>query len=244
MKTDKIKHAVTSALAWLFLSLIAGQAAGYSNVYYSREDRQYMRIHQGFTSDVPATTQRGGVKTSSLAMIRGYQLSDARMLCQYLVHKTDQSVLVTGQVDTVTPAFDTGRGFWMSPSTGDTLASFTTGAGTQAIPIPDFYVDIALKIYSARTPAVQKRPAAPAIEVMAYPNPFNPRTVIRFSGRPSDRSARLTIVDVQGHVAQDLSRNIRDNRVVWDAGTRASGLYVAVLKCGKTVVRKKLVLMK
>lgn len=242
-----MKNFIHSFATAAFLIIVIGQAAGYNNVYYSAEDRKYMRIHQAFASDVPASTQRGAVKTSSLTMIRGYQLSDARMLCQYLVHKTDQSIVVTGQVDTVTPAFDTGRGFWMSPSTGDTLAAFTTGAGTQAIPIPDFNVDIALKIVSATAPAVQKRPAAPAIEVMACPNPFNPRTVIRFSGRPAgggDRFARLTIVDVQGHVVQDLSPSIRNNQAVWDAGKSASGVYMAVLKCGETVVRKKLALIR
>jgi hypothetical protein len=233
----------TAALCVL-LALTAGKALSYNNVYYSAEDRKYMRIHQDFVSDVPASVTRGTVKTSSAASIRGYQLSDSKMLCQYLVHRTDQTVPVTGQVDTVTPAFDSGRGFWMDPATGDTLARFATGAGTQAVPIPDFYVDIVLKIVSAAAPAAQKRPAMPAIEVLACPNPLSSRTEIRLSGLPLDPSTRLTIVDIRGRTIMDLSRRIRDNRAVWDAGRAASGLYVAVLKCGKTVVRKKLVFMK
>jgi hypothetical protein len=228
----------------VLLALTAGKALSYNNVYYSAEDRKYMHIHQAFVADIPASVTRGPVKTSSLAAIRGYQLSNGQVLCQYLMHKTDQTVLVTGQVDTVTPAFDSGWGYWMSPSTGDTLARFTTGAGTQAVPIPDFYVDIALKVISIPAPAAQKRPAAPAIEVSACPNPMSSRTVIRFSGRPLAPSARLIIVDVRGRTVQDLSRNVRNNQAVWDAGRSAPGLYVAVLKCGKSDVRKKLILLK
>jgi hypothetical protein len=193
---------------------------------------------------MPASVMPGTVKTSS-ADIRGYQLSNDKMLCQYLVHRTDQTVPVTGVFDTLALPFDSGKGFWMDPATGDTLALIATDPGTRAVSIPDFYADIALKIWSTAGPAVEKRPAAPAVNVLVRPNPFNPgTTLIRFSGPPLGAKTRLVIVDVRGRTVQDLSRDIRDNRVAWDTGARASGLYVAVLTYGKTVIRKKLVLLR
>lgn len=226
------------------LALAAGKALGYSNVYYSAEDRKYMRIHQNFVSDIPVSVARGTVRTSSALAIRGYQLSDNTTLCQYLVHKTDQSIAVTGQFDTLSVPFDSGTGFWMSPSTGDTLARFTAVRGTQAVPIPDFYVDIALKITSSAAPAAEKLPSAGRMEILAQPNPLSHRTTLRLKGLPGRGEAWLTIVDIRGRVVADLGRNLGARDVVWNAGKSASGVYAAVLKCGQTVARKKLVLMK
>jgi hypothetical protein len=79
-----------------------------------------------------------------------------------------------------------------------------------------------------------------------YPNPFNPTTTIAFE-LPARSDVTLTVYDVMGRqvttlVSESLSAGRHD--VTWDAGDRASGLYLYRLRAGNFVQSKTLTLVK
>ena len=82
--------------------------------------------------------------------------------------------------------------------------------------------------------AVTDGPLAPAVWQLgaAYPNPFNPTTAVPFVA-PQAGEVRLSVFDVLGRrVATLLDGPVAagEHRVVWDAGTSASGLYLVQLE--------------
>lgn len=94
----------------------------------------------------------------------------------------------------------------------------------------------------------------PGIAVTLYqnqPNPFNPATTISFS-LPRQEAVRLTVIDAAGRlvktlVSDPLSPGLQ--QAVWD-GTDAngspvsSGVYFYRLRAGKTILTKKMILVK
>ena len=91
-----------------------------------------------------------------------------------------------------------------------------------------------------------------AIFMVAYPNPFNPSTTIRFH-LPEPGSVSLSIHDINGRrVVSLLDERFRDAgqyTVTWtgcdDAGNRlASGVYFTRLTSGGVSAESKLVLLK
>lgn len=217
------------------VALLASLASAYANVYFGTEDRKYMKIHRAFISDIPADVRMATPKVSN-ASIRGYALENSRMICLYLVNRTDQTAAITGAVDTINPAFGQGEGFWMDPSTGDTLAKFSTGAGVQAIAVPSFTVDIAAKIFEGAI-AVERRPASLAGHIQVRPNPFRPGTEILVSLVQSG-ACRFTIYRTDGRKIRDFgAQNLEagSKAFFWDGRDDlhravAAGLYVAVLQ--------------
>mgnify|MGYP002623117885 CR=1 FL=1 len=79
-----------------------------------------------------------------------------------------------------------------------------------------------------------------------YPNPFNPISTIKFD-IPEFGFAELSIYDLQGRLVETLfSANIPGGTysVNWDATQYSSGIYFARLVTIKTVLTKKLMLVK
>lgn len=79
----------------------------------------------------------------------------------------------------------------------------------------------------------------------AYPNPFNPQTVIRFSLSNAEH-VRIAIYDVMGRRVASLvdSRlSAGSHEVLWQAERLSSGVYIAVLQTGSTIVTTRLTLM-
>jgi len=82
------------------------------------------------------------------------------------------------------------------------------------------------------------------------PNPFNPRTMIRFS-LDAEAPARLIVYDVKGRVLRTLvdeRKSAGSHSVVWDgrddAGHRlTSGVYLYRLESGERMVTRKLMLL-
>lgn len=77
-----------------------------------------------------------------------------------------------------------------------------------------------------------------------YPNPFNPRTHIRFS-ISNAQLVTLRVFDVLGRDVATLINEVKQPGtydVEWDAGTRASGVYYCLMQAGRAVDTRKLIL--
>lgn len=64
-----------------------------------------------------------------------------------------------------------------------------------------------------------------------FPNPFNPSTVVRF-GIPRLSDVTIRIFDILGRqvaTLQEGRKEAGDYSVVWDAGSRPSGVYFAMM---------------
>ena len=84
------------------------------------------------------------------------------------------------------------------------------------------------------------------LALTAYPNPFNPSTVIRFS-LPKTERAKLTVYDVTGRevkVLEDGVLSAGDHGVTLEGSALASGVYFARLEAGKQTQMRKLMLLK
>ena len=61
----------------------------------------------------------------------------------------------------------------------------------------------------------------------AYPNPFNPRTTLKY-GLPVNSELVLSVFDIQGRLVKYLEKGIKHagyHQVTWDGSQSASGLY-------------------
>lgn len=104
----------------------------------------------------------------------------------------------------------------------------------------------------AAATGVEIRPLAPGIfDLKAHPNPFNPRTEIRFKvAEPG--TVDLVVYDLQGRHVIDLAHGAfaaGAHTVVWDgrdsAGRlAATGTYVLQIKSGRHQQGLKLLLVK
>jgi len=95
--------------------------------------------------------------------------------------------------------------------------------------------------------------AAPQRAVLSpnHPNPFNPRTTIRF-GLPHDGEITLAIYDLRGRMVRTLFEGFHGRgtfRVVWDGRDDrgrpvVSGSYLCRLKTGKETLSRKMTLVR
>lgn len=128
---------------------------------------------------------------------------------------------------------------------GDGRADVIVGAGLEA--------DAGLNdsgrayLFSAPGPTAVAPERRLGFEMLAAaPNPFNPRTSIRFS---LEAAAELTlsIFDASGRRVETLHRGpmaAGEHRVVWQAEGRASGVYFCQLRVGANSASQSLVLVK
>jgi hypothetical protein len=96
----------------------------------------------------------------------------------------------------------------------------------------------------AGTPARAAQPSSYALN--AWPNPFNPSTSLTFE-LPLSGHASLKIYDVLGREAAtllDAPRAAGRYTMTWQAGTLASGWYVAVLDARGVRTARRLLLLK
>jgi len=79
-----------------------------------------------------------------------------------------------------------------------------------------------------------------------YPNPFNPRTTIRYA-LPRRTDVELQVYDVGGRLVFTLvneSRNAGRHSVVFDGTGQASGTYIVRMKAGGFVGLSKMLMIK
>ncbi|TKJ40125.1 hypothetical protein CEE37_10340 [candidate division LCP-89 bacterium B3_LCP] len=92
------------------------------------------------------------------------------------------------------------------------------------------------------TPALQENFAL----LGAFPNPFNPTTVISFDLRVASL-VKFTVYDISGRRVAELVDGWRDvgvHEVTWNASEMASGIYVYRLTAGEFAASGKMVLIK
>lgn len=89
-------------------------------------------------------------------------------------------------------------------------------------------------------------PAAQALALGAHPNPFNPKTTLRFTLAAAG-PVGLRIFDVSGRRVATLIDEMRpagEQAVLWDATRLPSGIYLARLESAGTSASARLVLLK
>jgi hypothetical protein len=99
--------------------------------------------------------------------------------------------------------------------------------------------------------AAGRTPSAPIVLLQNDPNPFNPRTTIRFA-LPRSGPVKLRIYDLGGRLVRSLVDEIRpagDQAVTWDATDRggrpvAAGVYVYTLEAGRTRAGRRMTIVK
>ncbi len=94
------------------------------------------------------------------------------------------------------------------------------------------------------TPAESAPPAD--LSLNAYPNPFNPKTSLRFS-LPETSRVTLRIYDISGREVANLldeTRAAGAQSVSWNAKGRPSGVYLALLETSTGQLSQRLVLLK
>ena len=85
----------------------------------------------------------------------------------------------------------------------------------------------------------------------AYPNPFNPSTMIEYTlgNQQDDYFVNLSIYDIRGRLVTQLvndiqAANYEKYQVVWNADMQSSGVYFVRLTAGSTVKHQKIMLIK
>ena len=85
----------------------------------------------------------------------------------------------------------------------------------------------------------------------AYPNPFNPSTMIEYTlgDQQDDYFVNLSIYDIRGRLVTQLVNDVqmadyKKYQVVWNADMQSSGVYFVRLTAGNTVEHQKIMLIK
>ena len=83
----------------------------------------------------------------------------------------------------------------------------------------------------------------------AYPNPFNPSTMIQYDLPQGSMHVNLSVFDIRGRLVSELVNEVQSGAsdsysVMWNADTHSSGMYFVQLRAGNTVVNQKIMLLK
>jgi hypothetical protein len=103
-----------------------------------------------------------------------------------------------------------------------------------------------LENWSDQTTAPQTVLPQAAALCSAFPNPFNPATVINYE-LPTASVVKLDVFDVSGRLVTTLANGWRDagrHEVTFDGSMLASGMYVYRLQMGQNTLSGKMMLLK
>ena len=109
-----------------------------------------------------------------------------------------------------------------------------------------FVDEVAIEVAGLST---DNEPAAimqESLSLVTSPNPFNPSVNIQVAGWRS--GMELKILNVSGKVVADLTKvqcgDTGQRQVVWNALGQASGVYLVMLRQGKTEIKRKVMLIR
>jgi carboxypeptidase T len=157
------------------------------------------------------------------------------------------------------PVFDGSQTTWVENSVdltpylgqADVRFRFWLGSDTGVERDGFYFDDFQIVVLREAISGVEPTPEPVVASLLAYPNPFNPQTTLRFA---IDRAgpARLVIYDLQGRLvrtllAADVIPGLQT--LVWDGRTdhgavAASGVYFARLRQSDRLETVKLMLVK
>ena len=123
--------------------------AGLSNMYIGTEERQISSIHAKFIADFDPASRPLRTALEPSGEMRAYVLGTNQEIGAYLLHATSHTATLSGGKMTLEIPQDHMHGEWLDPRTGVVLASFMVGPGPQKLAIPDFTVDLVLRIRAA-----------------------------------------------------------------------------------------------
>ena len=115
-----------------------------------------------------------------------------------------------------------------------------------SLTLPPLSVTAVLLKGETATGLESRVPDDPELAVNAYPNPFNPSTIIEFS-MPHSGFVTLKIYNALGEEVVRLASEkltAGQHRYHWDAGNLASGVYLCRLTVGDQIRARKVILMK
>jgi len=95
-------------------------------------------------------------------------------------------------------------------------------------------------------PPIPRAGASRVLSASSVPNPFNPRTTIRYYA-PRNAKVSITVFDVLGRRVASMvneDQTAGDHEVVWDASVFSSGIYYYLLSADGQRARGRLVLLK
>jgi photosystem II stability/assembly factor-like uncharacterized protein len=177
------------------------------------------------------------------------------------VFKLQQSAFGVENAIIYAKAFGQYRGFSISNSNGayyiDSLFPGIYSLTCDRLGYSPQYKNITLTFYSSDTTnfylTIFTEVNKTGIEIpheytleQCYPNPFNPKTTIKF-GIPKASDVKLVIYDILGREVGaliDENMNPGEYKAVWDASSLASGIYFYRLTAGDFTETKRMVLLK
>lgn len=80
----------------------------------------------------------------------------------------------------------------------------------------------------------------------AYPNPFNPVTMLKYS-IPQEMDVEVVVYDMVGRMVSELASGLQEpgsHELQWDASQQSSGIYFVKFQAGSHIETQKLILMK
>jgi hypothetical protein len=108
------------------------------------------------------------------------------------------------------------------------------------------------KVQPQGTAVLDKPVIGPKIDITVWPNPFNP-TVTIIVGAPFNVNANvdgmrplyhIAIYNTNGRLVTDISAQLNNNRVIWQANNHPAGTYIVKAIVDKKTIIKKLFLFR
>ncbi|MCK4794705.1 MAG: DNRLRE domain-containing protein [Desulfobacteraceae bacterium] len=138
-----------AALVFWHTGYAKNYQSGAGNMFIGPEERAFLRIFSYFTIDFDALAMPIPVALSPSVEIYASALGSGQDISIYFTHSTSHTTTLSGATVTLDIPDDGMQGLWLDPSTGNMLQTFTVNSSSQTLTIPDFHVDIALRIRGA-----------------------------------------------------------------------------------------------
>jgi len=138
-----------AALVFWHTGYAKNYQSGAGNMFIGPEERAFSRILSWFTIDFDALAMPIPVALSPSVEIYASALGSGQDIGIYFTHSTSYTTTLSGATVTLDIPDDGMQGLWLDPSMGNVLQTFTVNSGSQTLTIPDFRVDIALRIRGA-----------------------------------------------------------------------------------------------
>jgi hypothetical protein len=120
---------------------------GISNESIGWEEQLETKILTDFVSGLDQAAGPVSVTLSPVNVMQGYALSSPTDFGVYITHGLlSLNAIITNATLTLTVPTNNMQGEWIDPAAGVPLKSISLNAGSQTIPVPAFYTDIALRL--------------------------------------------------------------------------------------------------